>query len=309
MISCVVKDASGNTIGSLSVKTSAMITKADGPAAPTGLNGVAPTKKGGSDGQIVGVKTTMEYSTKSDFSDNVVACTSTTIKNLKAGTYYVRIKETETRYVGKAAKVVVPATADPADNKNGVTKIFKDVKEGEWYVNAIQFVYDRKYMNGVSSNLFGTNTAITREQFVTVLYNIEGQPSVKYRRVFNDVADKQFYSKAVIWAYDNKITKGISDTVFGTGNNISREQLATMLYNYSQYKKFKSVAKNKDLSTFPDYKKVSSWAKEGMTWAVSNGVVNGKASNGKNYLDPAGKAIRAECAQMIKNLFDKVIKK
>ena len=132
---------------------------------------------------------------------------------------------------------------------------------------------------------------------------------MKYRKQFKDVADKQYYSKAVIWAYDNKITNGVSAKVFGTGNNISREQLATMLYNYSQYKKLKGVSKNKDLSTFPDYKKVSSWAKEGLTWAVSNGIVNGKASNGKNYLDPAGKATRAESAQMIKNLFDNVIQK
>ena len=190
-----------------------------------------------------------------------------------------------------------------------VTKKFSDVKAGEWYVNAIQFVFDKKIMSGVSDTMFGTQSVITREQFVTVLYNMENQPSVKYRKIFTDVPDKQYYSKAVIWAYDSKITKGVSDTVFGTGNNISREQLATMLYNYAQYKKLKGTSKNKDLTTFPDYKNISSWAKEGMTWAVSNGIVNGKASNGKNYLDPAGKATRAESAQMIKNLFDNVIKK
>ena len=198
---------------------------------------------------------------------------------------------------------------DPADDKKDVTKIFKDVKAGEWYVNAIQFVFDRKIMNGVSDSQFGTQAVITREQFVTVLYNMENQPSVKYRKIFTDVPDKQYYSKAVIWAFDNKITSGISTTLFGTDNTISREQLATMIYNYAQYKKLKSTGKSKDLSTFPDYTKVSNWAKEGMIWAVSNGIVNGKASNGKNYLDPAGKATRAECAQMIKNLFDNVIKK
>ena len=249
---------------------------------------------------------------KNDKSHSVKEKATTTYKVIKEATEkatgvgrYTATFKTE-GFKNQTKDVTIPKLI-PADKD--VTKKFKDVKAGEWYVNAIQFVYDKKYMSGVSDTVFGTTNSITREQFITVLYNIAGQPSVKYRKLFNDVADKQYYSKAVIWAYDNKIANGVSSTVFGTGNNITREQMATMLYNYSQYKKLKGVSKSKDLSTFPDYKKVSTWAKEGLTWAVSNGVVNGKASNGKNYLDPQGKASRAECAQMIKNLFDKVIKK
>ena len=190
-----------------------------------------------------------------------------------------------------------------------VALLFEDVVEGQWYVPAITYVYNNNFMKGVSDTEFAPNKTLTREQFVTVLYNIEKQHNVQYKRIFTDVPNKEWYTKAVVWAYNNKITKGIDEIRFGTGQTITREQTATMLYNYAQYKKLKGVAKNKDLSSFPDYKKVSSWAKEGVIWAVSNGVVNGKASNGKNYLDPAGKATRAECAQMVKNLFDKVIKK
>ena len=196
-------------------------------------------------------------------------------------------------------------------SRGKVTKVFTDVKAGEWYVDAIQFVYDRKIMNGVSDNTFGPNGVLTREQFITVLYNLEGTPKITFKKYFNDVTDeKSWYAKAVTWAAKNKITSGVGDNKFGTGMEITREQLATLLYNYAQKKdEYKLSIDKKAVANFPDAKKIDSWASEGMKWAITNGVMNGKkGKDGQLFLDPLGKATRAECAQMIKNLKEKAVK-
>ena len=106
----------------------------------------------------------------------------------------------------------------------------------------------------------------------------------------------------VMWAVKNDITSGIGGGSFGPDQNITREQLATMLYKYAILKGYKTDIDKKALNDFPDRKKVSDWAKESMQWAVTNKVISGKAGKKGNILDPKGQASRAECAQMIKNL-------
>ena len=171
-------------------------------------------------------------------------------------------------------------------------------------------VYDNGFMNGISDTKFAPNATLTREQFITVLYNIEGSPKTKYKRYFKDVPENVYYSEAVTWAYQNKITNGVSDTNFGTGNVITREQLATMLYNYAKLKGLKTKIDKDILKNYPDKKKISSWAEDGVKWAVTNKIMSGKKhSNGKVYLDLSEKASRAECAQMVKNLYENVIDK
>ena len=313
IISCVVTDANGKLTGSLTGKISNKVAKADGPAAPTGIKAVAPSEKGKADGKITGVKTTMEYSTKSDFSSNVKACGSTMITGLKAGTYYVRVKETDTTLSGKATKISVPAgkvKEDPTVPSRGdVTKVFKDVPADAWYVNAVQFVYDRSIMNGTSETLFSPHMILTRGQFVTVLYNMENRPDTKYnKKTFKDVKEDAYYALPVMWAYENDITSGVGDGLFGPDQNITREQLATMLYKYAIVKNYKTNINKKALNDYPDRTKVSDWATEAMQWAVTNGVMSGKADKNGNILDPKGQASRAECAQMIKNLLEKAMK-
>ncbi len=296
-ISCVVTDADGKFSGSIKSAATGAIAKANGPAAPTGLKGVATTKKGAADGKITGVKTTMEYSTKSDFSSNVKACTSTTITGLKAGTYYVRIKETDTTKAGNAATVKV----NDGPN-NDVTVIFKDVEAGAWYVNAIQFVYDRGIMSGTGTgDTFEPNGTLTRGQFVTVLYSMDGKPQVAYRPVFTDVAESAYYARPAIWALDTGITAGTGNGKFSPNANITREQLAIMLYKYAEHKDYDLTIKGNALNGFTDKDKVSSYAQEAMKWAVTQGIISGKGDK----LDPQGKATRAECAAMIMRLLQK----
>ena len=198
-----------------------------------------------------------------------------------------------------------------ASSKGKVTKVFTDVLAGEWYVDAIQFVYDKDIMNGLSDTTFGPKGVLTREQFITVLYNMEGAPKITFKQIYDDVTDPtSWYAKPITWATENKITSGIGGGLFGTGTEITREQLATLLYNYAQQKKeYKLDINEKSIANFPDANKISDWATTGMKWAVTNGVMGGKTGNdGKNRLDPLGKATRAECAQMIKNLKENAVK-
>ena len=182
--------------------------------------------------------------------------------------------------------------------------IFSDVALGTWQYEPAKFVYDKQYMVGKGKDkdgkvIFDPNTALTRSEFVTTLYNAEGKPKVTYKNVFKDVTSGQWYSNPIIWAYNNKITSGYGDN-FGVSNKITREQMAQMFYSYAKYKGYKSSFSATALDKFKDKNKVSSWATDAMKWAVTNGIMKGKGEN----LDPLATATRAECAAMLKNFCD-----
>ena len=193
-----------------------------------------------------------------------------------------------------------------------ITGSFKDIYESDWYKTAVGYVKDLKIMNGVSEDSFGPMIVLTREQFITVLYNMEGAPEIAFKQIFDDVKNEKdvWYASSVTWAAEKKITSGVGDGLFGTGKEITREQLATLLYNYAGQKdEFKLTVDETAIANFPDADQVSEWAMTGMKWAVTNGVMGGKTGkDGKNILDPKGKATRAECAQMIMNLKEKAVK-
>lgn len=185
-----------------------------------------------------------------------------------------------------------------------VTLKFNDVNGTDAFVYAVQYVYSRNIMNGTSDNTFSPSMAMTRAQFVTALYNMAGKPKVNYKPVFDDVKKGQWYTPAVIWAADNKITSGIGGNKFGTDQKISKEQTATMLYRYELLENPASEknADKKALETFKDRDMVSPWAGDAVKWAVYNKIIRVKGDSGK--LAPQDKVSRAECAEMIKNYFD-----
>ena len=166
-------------------------------------------------------------------------------------------------------------------------------------------------MSGTSKTTFEPMTNLTRGQFITVLYNLEGKPNTTFKNIFSDVKESDFFGPAVVWASTKNIVKGIGNGKFGPNQQITREELATMLYNYASYKKYSLQIDSYVLDKFADAGKVQSWAHKPVEWAVTQGVINGKGKNasGMDVLDPQGKATRAECAQMIKNLVEKVINK
>ena len=188
--------------------------------------------------------------------------------------------------------------------------IFVDVPSDAWYKGAVKYVKDNGIMNGTSDTTFEPGKMLTRAEFVTVLHNMEDKPSAEYISKFTDVSSDIWYTEPVMWALENDITSGISENTFGSDLDITREQLATMLFKYAMMKgaSYKMTIDARILENYPDKMSVSTWANEALKWAVTNGVMSGKATEVGNILDPKGKATRAECAQMIMNLQEKATK-
>lgn len=185
-----------------------------------------------------------------------------------------------------------------------VYAIFEDVTPSDWYVSAVQFVYDKGVMTGKTQTEFGAASDVKREQVVTVLYAAAGKPAVSGTSGFPDVKSTDYFNNAVIWAKNNKITSGLGDGSFGVGNSISRESLAMMLYGYAKLKGIKTKKTAGASNGFSDSSQISSYAKDAMDWAVTQGIITGKGTgtNAQKRLDPKGKATRAEFAAMMTKL-------
>ena len=150
-------------------------------------------------------------------------------------------------------------------------------------------------MNGMGDGFFGPNIPTSRAMIVTMLYRMEKEPAVTGALSFRDVPGGQWYTDAIRWATANGIVNGYSDTAFGPNDNVSREQLATILYRYARYKGVVPGA-GADLSGFTDAEAVSDWAEDALRWTVSKGIINGM---GDGLLSPGTEAVRAQVATML----------
>ena len=180
---------------------------------------------------------------------------------------------------------------------------FTDVSENDWFYGAVQYVYDNDMMNGVSATSFAPNSNLTRAMMAAVLYNLEDQPT-QADSSFTDVADGSWYADAVNWAAANNIVSGYGDGIFGPNDNITREQMASILYRYAEYKGY-DVSAVGDLSQFNDADSVSEWANDVMSWAVGAGLINGM---GDGSVAPQGTATRAQVATVLMNFCENIAK-
>lgn len=182
---------------------------------------------------------------------------------------------------------------------------FTDVAKNTWKYKPVQYVYKNKLMAGikdVSGRVdFKPNDNISRSQVATILYNSVGRPATSYYGVFSDVPAGKYYSNPVIWAYRCGVISGKGDGTFDPNGNVTRQELAVMLYNYS-LRILRESRGSKSITGFSDASAVSSWARNAMMWAVGNGVISGKSQGGALRLDPGGTATRAECAAMLMNM-------
>lgn len=170
---------------------------------------------------------------------------------------------------------------------------YPDVNPGDWYYEYVQDVSDKGLMSGYTdTGKFGPTDKLTRGQFATILWRMEGSPEAVYSGQFPDVAGNEFYGTAVAWASENRIITGYTDSgKFGPNDKINREQMATILYRYDG-------SPEVDLSSyggFPDAGNVNAFAENGMAYAVSNQILTGDKGN----LVPQGTVVRAVCATMI----------
>ena len=172
---------------------------------------------------------------------------------------------------------------------------FTDVEENGWYHTGVDFMVRNGFMNGVADDAFDVDGNLTRAQLVAILYRIAGEPESTATNPFADVADGQWYTNAVIWAAENGIVKGVNTTTFAPNDQITREQIATILFRYAKAEKVEGK-----LAGFPDAEKVSDYAADAMAWAVEQGLINGiSESDGKTYLAPQETATRAQIAVIL----------
>lgn len=191
---------------------------------------------------------------------------------------------------GESAKLNVQfAVTKPA----GPTT-FSDVAAGSTFAADIAYVSQKGLMSGVGEGRFNPGAPVTRGQLVTILYRLEGQPAVSGSG-FPDVAAGSYCEKAVKWAAANGITAGGKDGLFRPGDSITREQLATFLFRYNNYKGYVTTQRA-DLGKFSDGAKAASYAKEALSWANACSLVNG---TGDGRLNPSGGATRGQAAAIL----------
>lgn len=174
--------------------------------------------------------------------------------------------------------------------------VFEDVSEEQWFYESVNYVYEKGIMSGLTESMFGPSDKITRSQFAAILYRIEGNPDITYRELFSDVPDNTWFTDGILWAADSGIVSGYENSsLFGVNDDITREQMAVMMYRYAQYKNYDTPADG-DLDQFGDSEQVSGYAEEALSWAIGAEIISGKEGG---ILDPQGNAIRGECAAII----------
>ena len=187
------------------------------------------------------------------------------------------------------------------------TNPFKDVKKSSWFFAAARFVNYYGMINGISPTTFEPNTPMTRGMLVTVLYRYEGEPVPEGQNPFSDVKDKEYYAKPIIWAAENGIVSGVGGDRFNPKGNLTREQIAKIMFGYASLSGC-IMTDREDISKFPDYKKVSSWATDYMSWAYAKGLITGNTSaSGATVLDPQGNATRAQVATIMMRLVQNIL--
>lgn len=193
-------------------------------------------------------------------------------------------------------------TETPQPEKPSAT--YSDVKADEWYFDAVEYVTKNKLFDGVTDTEFEPETNMTRAMLVTVLYRLDKSDSVSGENVFNDVPSDEWYTDAVIWATQNGIVNGITDTEFAPNDNLSREQMVTVLYRYAAMKGY-DVTVAADSLDFDDFESVSDWAKTAMIWANKVGLIDGVSDT---ELSPSGTATRAQVATILMRFCGNIVK-
>lgn len=173
---------------------------------------------------------------------------------------------------------------------------FTDVQAGVWYADAVKYVFEQGLMSGISAQQFGPDSTVTRGQVVTILWRLAGSPTVS-GKTFTDVSASVWYADAVAWASANGVVSGYESGLFGPEDQVTREQLAAILYRYALISG-KDAEKTADLSGYTDSVTISTWAPQALKWAVGSGLISG---TGANTLSPRGTATRAQIAVILQN--------
>lgn len=207
-------------------------------------------------------------------------------------------KEENYYYVTEVDEAVLTAYEDMLYGVlSTVERVYRDVKDNDWYAESVNYCFGQGIMTGVGDHRFAPQTELNRAMFAMILWNMEGKPAPEGGSYYTDVRDGSWFTEAVNWAHESGIVAGMGNGRFDPGGKLTREQLAAMMYRYTEYKGRK-VTLRADLSDYADKNKISDWAYESMSWAVAKKLISGRT---ETTLAPKGTATRAETAQIVYN--------
>ena len=207
--------------------------------------------------------------------------------------------ETEAAFEVKDGSIAISVSGDSTVSvQTGhicYAKDFTDVDIDAWYHENVCYVLGKGLMKGTAADKFTPNDNLTRAMLVTILYRAEGEPATNRSIPFDDVDMGSWYASAVIWAQQNCIVNGVTETEFAPNDNITREQIAAILYRYAIYKGMDAVNLSENLG-FADADEISEYAISAMNWAVGSGLIKGYEDN---TVRPLNNATRAEAAAIL----------
>ena len=183
------------------------------------------------------------------------------------------------------------------------SKPYHDVDTGRWYHEGVDYAIAHGLMNGVGNGMFEPESSMTRAMLVTVLWRYAGSPA-GWENPFTDVPNGSWFTQAVAWAAENGIVNGVGNHKFEPDSNITREQMAAILYRYAAYKGY-DVSQKADLSGYTDATSISGYAKDALAWANAQKLITGVTDT---TLNPQGSATRAQVATILMRLCETVVK-
>ena len=184
---------------------------------------------------------------------------------------------------------------------------FRDVTESDWFYDDVRFANQNGLFNGVEKDLFAPEKSMTRGMLVTVLWRLDGETAPKTATTFTDVDANAYYADAVAWAAESGVVNGIGGGRFDPEGNVTREQIAAILFRYASLKGVDTAARA-NLATFPDAEKTSAYAHDALSWAVAAELVKGTKEGSTIYLDPQGSATRAQVAAILSRYAQNIVK-
>lgn len=184
---------------------------------------------------------------------------------------------------------------------------FRDVTESDWFYDDVRFANQSGLFNGVEKDLFAPEEPMTRGMLVTVLWRLDGETAPKAATTFTDVDANAYYADAVAWAAESGVVNGIGGNKFDPEGNVTREQIAAILFRYAAFKGVDTAARA-DLTAFPDAEKTSAYAHDALSWAVAAELVKGTKEGSTIYLDPQGIATRAQVAAILSRYAQNIVK-
>lgn len=188
-----------------------------------------------------------------------------------------------------------------ADDSGKSETLFNDVSKNDWFADAVKYVYENKLFSGISEDMFAPHSALTRAMLVTVLWRAEGMPQTNYAIPFDDIDSNDYYAEALRWAASENIVEGISETKFAPDDNITREQIAAIMFRYAKLKGGVPEGEWAIPLDYSDVSDISDWAFEAVMFCKLNGIMLGDDNNAFN---PKNNATRAETAAIVQRFIE-----